>query len=86
MLEKCKTALRITGDEFNTEIQDLINACIKELDESGIKAQTSNPLYQRTIITYVKRDFGWNNDDYDRLNESYNSQKIFLMNIGDDNE
>ena len=86
MLEKCKTALRITGNEFDTEIQDLIEACTKELEESGVKTQLYNPLYQRTIITYVKRDFGWNNDDYDKLNESYNSQKIFLMNIGDSNE
>lgn len=86
MLEKCKMALRISNNDFDDEIQDLIDACITELKESGIELQLDNPLYQKTIITFVKKDFGWNNDDYDKLSKSYNSQKIFLMNIGELNE
>lgn len=54
MLEKCRKALRISGNEFDDEIQDLINACIKELEESGVNKHFSDPLYERTVITYVK--------------------------------
>jgi len=79
MLDECRKALRISGNDFDSEIKTLIDACKEELSESGIKYDNNNYLHRQAIITYVKRDFGWDNQDYDKLNASYNSQKIFLI-------
>ena len=43
-------------------------------DRSSLK----DPLTQRAIFTYVRQHFGSPND-YDRLKESYNTQKVQLM-------
>ena len=37
-----------------------------------------DPLVMRAIFTYVRQHFG-SPDDYDRLKESYNTQKVQLM-------
>ena len=43
-------------------------------DNSTLK----DPLVTRAIFTYVRLHFG-SPDDYDRLKESYNTQKVQLM-------
>lgn len=43
-------------------------------DSSTLK----DPLVQRAIFTYVRAHFG-SPSDYDRLKESYNTQKVQLM-------
>ena len=40
-----------------------------------------DPLVMRAIFTYVRMHFG-SPDDYDRLKESYNTQKVQLMHAG----
>jgi len=37
-----------------------------------------DPLVMRAVFTYVRQHFG-SPDDYDRLKESYNTQKVQLM-------
>ena len=82
MLEKVKLALRITGDDFNEEIMDLIRAGLLDLGISDIKGEilndTTDPLINRAVITYVKMNFG-EPDEYERLKASYWEQKAQLL-------
>lgn len=87
MLELVKTALRITTDKFNTEIQQYIDAAFADLGIAGIKDPdtaakpedgSTDALIKMAVITYCRLHFGAP-DDYARLERSYNEQKAQLQ-------
>lgn len=80
MLEKVKLALRVTTNEFDTELTDLINAAVADLGIVGVTAAstTTDALLIRAITTYCKVHFG-EPDEYDRLKASYDEQKAQLI-------
>lgn len=70
-----KTALRISTNAFDSEIEDLIQAAKADLGLAGVSNDcTDDPLVRRAVLTYVKANFG-QPDDYDRLKASYDEQK-----------
>lgn len=78
MLEKCKNSLRISGNDFDIEVQDLIDECKSDLESEGIaksKIVDTDPLIRRAIITYCKAFFGWDNPEREIFIQSYISQK-----------
>lgn len=82
-LEKAKLVLRITTDDFDEEITDLINAAVLDLGVAGVtNVDQTDPLINRAIMTFVKMNFGINygsgNSDYDNLKKSYDEQKMQL--------
>lgn len=81
MLDKVKKYLRISHNELDDEVTDLINACKKDLEISGVASSSIDevdPLIKRAIITYCKAHFGYNNPDYERLIKSYDLLKGHL--------
>lgn len=80
MLNKVKLALRITTDDFDTEINDLILAACADLGIVGVEAlsTTTDALLTRAIVTYCRINFG-QPEDYDRLKKSYDEQKAQLI-------
>ena len=81
MLNDIKTALRISQatTAFDGEITDLINAAKADLQITGVKVDDeADPLIKRAITTYVKANFGWDNPDADKLQQSYNMLKMHL--------
>ena len=87
MLEKVKTALRIRNDAFNDEIEDLIEAARHDLALSGVlveKTQSDeDPLIKRAIVTYCKANFGYDNPEADRFQQSYVMLKQHMSLAGD---
>lgn len=82
-LQKAKLVLRILTDDFDEEIQDLINAATLDLGVAGVSnVDEADPLIIRAIMTFVKMNFGINygagNSDYDNLKKSYDEQKMQL--------
>lgn len=80
MLDKVKTALRVTTNAFDAEIADLIAAACADLGIVGVEAvaTTSDALLIRAIITYCRTNFG-SPEDYERLKRSYDEQKAQLL-------
>lgn len=80
MLQKAKTALRVSTNAFDNEISDLIDAACGDLGIVGVTATstTTDALLTRAIITYCRVNFG-SPDDYDRLKASYDEQKAQLI-------
>lgn len=75
MLDDAKTALRVTTDAFDSEIQDLIDAALLDLGLAGVVNQdVTDHLVKMAVLTYVRLHFG-QPDDFDRLKESYDEQK-----------
>lgn len=75
LIEKVKLSLKVTTDDFDDEINGLINACIKDLEIAGItNLDTTDALVVRAICTYARANWG-SPSDYDKLKESYDEQK-----------
>ena len=79
MLEKVKTALRITTTVYDDELTDLIASAQLDLGVAGVVlSETIDALVTRAIITYCKVHFGLP-DDAERLKRSYDEQKAQLV-------
>jgi uncharacterized phage protein (predicted DNA packaging) len=91
MLSDMKKALRINNTAYDDEIEDLIEEARGDLILSGLSESVVNnqvdvdPLIKRAIRTYVKANFGWDNPDYARLQNSYEMLKGHLSLSGDYN-
>lgn len=86
MLEDVKKALRITATNFDDEIQDLIDAGESDLRLAGIFFTEIDPLIKRAVITYCKANFGFDNPEADRFQNSYVMLKQHLSLAGDYHE
>jgi hypothetical protein len=75
MLEKVKVALKITTNDFDSELSDMINAAILDLGLAGIiNTLQTDALVIRAICTYCRLNWG-SPADYDKLKASYDEQK-----------
>lgn len=90
LLLKVKQALRISTDDFDDEIADLINACLKDLDVAGVEIPydtvdelpvLNDELVINAVKTYCKLHFGDVNgvEMTDRLKASYDEQKAQMQ-------
>jgi hypothetical protein len=78
MLETVRKALRIRTTAYDSELELLIFAALKDLGVAGVATPgDSDELVQLAVITYCKLHFG-KPDDYDRLKRSYDEQKAQL--------
>lgn len=75
MLEDVKDALRVSGDDLNTEVQNLIEAAKLDLRITGVnKVVDTDPLIKRAVITYCKAHFG-----YEDVNVSERFERAYIM-------
>lgn len=79
LLDEVKTALRVTTTEFDSSISGLIEVAKADLKQSGLyKVDETDPLIKRAIILYCKSNFGYDNPDADRFQQSYDMLKNHL--------
>ena len=74
--------LRGSSTALDGEITDLINAARADLARVGVNearaADESDPLILQAISTYVKAEFGLDNEDSDKYRASYKEQRNAL--------
>ena len=83
MLERVKLALLISGNDFDSELMDDINAAAKDLGIAGIEGLTvstdsDDALVIRAIITYCGYQFELMHGSLDKseaFKKSYDEQK-----------
>ncbi|MFD1176869.1 head-tail connector protein [Paenibacillus puldeungensis] len=82
LLEKIKKALRVSSIAFDEEISDLISAAQQDLKLSGVMGEKAisetDPLIIRAVTVYCKANFGFDNPDAEKLQESYKMIKTHL--------
>lgn len=87
LLAKIKKALRISHDQLDDEIQDVINACKLDLNVSGVIAfNEEDPLIIRAAILYSKAHIGLMDNDSMKYAQSYHALKVSLALCGDYND
>ena len=84
LILKVRMALRISTDEFDQEIQDLINSALLDLGIAGVyqkvTVDTVDALVETAVKTYCKIHFGKTSvEERDRLQKSYDQQKAQLQ-------
>jgi len=78
LINKAKTACRLTNTWYDNEIADLIDAALLDLTLGGTATVTeTDPLIIRAVCTYCKANLG-NPENYDQLKRSYDEQKAQL--------
>lgn len=77
ILAKVKLSLRIVTDDFDDEVQDLIEACKSDLQTAGVIVSNVDNLVLQAIKTYCRANFGIP-ENYDKLKASYDEQKAQL--------
>ena len=78
LLPKVKEAARITVNDFDTQLTDLITAAQLDMGIAGVEVpDTFDALVSQAVITYCLMNFGLV-DEYDRLKRSYDEQKAQL--------
>lgn len=78
LVNYCKKNLRIDEDieDFDTEIETLINAAILDLETFALKDIDIEDSLIRTAITFfVKGNFGIENKDFEKNNKMYEMMK-----------
>ena len=79
MTTAAKLALRITTDDFDSEINRLLDAAMTDMGLAGVEVpETLDAIVTTAALTYVKLHFG-QPDDFDRLKASYDEQKAQLV-------
>ena len=80
LLEKTKLALRVTVNNYDVDLTDLINAAKLDLGIAGVELpSTLDAICERAIITYCKIHFSSLSDgEFSRLKASYDEQKAQL--------
>lgn len=81
-LSDIRLRVRSSVDKLDGEIKDLILAARADLVRGGVlparAADETDPLVKQAISTYVKAEFGIDNDDADKYRASFRNQKIAL--------
>lgn len=76
--------LRITTDKLDEEIKDLINAARDDLVLGGVLPvrvrDETDPLLKKAIGTYIKAEFGLDNDDAGAYRAAYDDLKKRFIN------
>ena len=80
LLDKTKLALRVTVNNYDTDLTALIEAAKLDLGIAGVELPSSlDAVCERAVITYCKVHFSALTDgEWSRLKASYDEQKAQL--------
>ena len=87
MLDKIKTALRISHNKLDDEIQDVIDAAIQSLVAHGIDAvgRECDPLILNAVKLYCRWQFNYM-DKADQFEKAWKAALVMLAVCGDYDE
>ena len=79
LIDDVKKTLRLNGNAADVEVQDLINAAKADLSLVGITTvDEADTLIKRAITLYCKANYGYDNPEAARFQDSYEMLKAHL--------
>ena len=83
LLGRLKLSLRLSTDDFDTELQTLLNTAREDLLRMGVQLDAcETQLGQMACLTYAKAHFDPAVDEFDRYMDSYRSMADELRKSG----
>lgn len=85
-----KICLRTSSGKLDAEVDMVIAAAIADMkrvgiDESALSEESMSPLAKMAVVLYAKANFGYDNDEATRFQESYRQTVVDLMNSSSTN-
>lgn len=81
-LASVRHSVRLSSTVYDGELTDLIDAARADLVLGGVIRESAydetDPLIKKAVTTYVKAEFGLDNEDADRYRASYKEQRNSL--------
>lgn len=84
LIDKVKVAVRIAVNDYDAELQGLIDSAFADLGITDINSELLtetdiDPLIETAVITYCRMNFGYLSvDQYNKFKASYDEQKAQL--------
>lgn len=82
-----RMSIRTKSKAFDQEIVDLIRAAREDLALGGVLTERTrdeaDPLIKRAVMTYIKAEFGLDNEDADKYRDAYDRLKVSLAMASD---
>ena len=82
-----RLSIRTKSKAFDPEIVDLIRAAREDLALGGVLPERArdeaDPLIKRAVMTYIKAEFGLDNEDVDKYRAAYDRLKVSLAMASD---
>lgn len=84
LIDKVKVAVRIAVNDYDAELQGLIDSAFADLGITDINSDLLTetdiePLIETAVITYCRMNFGYlSPDQYNKFKASYDEQKAQL--------
>lgn len=86
LLSQVKNELRVSGTDFDTEITNLIDACLLDLQESGIfNVSETDKLVMLAVTLWCKSLFGYGEAEAERFERLYQDLRSKMGKMGDYN-
>lgn len=86
MLDDVKVALRVGCDDFDGEIQSLIDYARADMKRVGVNSYAADsdddPLVKMAVTCWCKARFGFDNDDAATFEQSYRQCVADMLNSG----
>ncbi|MCI6466388.1 MAG: DNA-packaging protein [Faecalicatena sp.] len=82
LIPKLRKRIRISTATLDDEIDDLVNACKKDMELSGVYGDVNDPLYYQATVLYLKTYFG-NNEQSENFKVAYEALKVSMALSGD---
>lgn len=83
LLERTKGYLRVSNQEFDAEVQMLIDAAKADMRRVGVREElleSDAPLVEMAVASYAKAQFGFDNPDAEFYRQSYRQTVADLLN------
>lgn len=81
LLDDVKVALRVASDDYDSEIQGLIQAAELDMARVGLEAgDGSDALARNAVVLFCKAHFGYDNSEAPRFLESYRQTVVDMLN------
>ncbi|MCH5352955.1 MAG: DNA-packaging protein [Acutalibacter sp.] len=82
-----RLVMRLNPSILDTELINLVNAARADLVQGGVRKDKaedeSDPLIWKAVTTYIKAEFGLDNEDSEKYSASFKKQKTALA-LADD--
>ena len=62
LLARIRKRVRVMSNSSDEEINDLVRACIVELEMSGVYGNELDPTYYQAVVLYCKANYGYDED------------------------
>ena len=85
LLDLCRSAVRLSHAASDEEIQAWIDDALADMARAGVRRElldpdNPDPMVRGAVVNYVKANFGYDNSEAPRFQESYRSRLIDLLN------